>query len=246
MSVCLWHHSITPDVSSPVVALEDSTYKDIVENVKKILLSNQEITIPDAKAFRSMSRASLLLSHVAMGIEALLKDFRSEKSFQVGIYCAIENGPLDAVSTEQILQKPESEFAEAYRKFRNPKMYLKQLPNLAPAQMGISLEILGPMNVYTHSKAASIHALQQAEWDLKNGIVQRALVCTAYSFEDFLVVKRTRRQDNRTLAEGAAAVLLGPSEELTDWNDYLTKDQFLDSADYYGIADQLIKITRGL
>ena len=83
----------------------------------------------------------------------------------------------------------------------------------------------GPMNVYTHSREGGLQALEQAEWDLADGVVEAALVCTAHAFDDFLVVKRTRHFDRRAVAEGAAALVLVASSEktMTDWSVKIAK-----------------------
>jgi hypothetical protein len=240
----IWHQLLTPPEDSPRAVLRDDVYNDIVEDVCFHPWSDREITIPDPKAFRSMSRASLMMAHVCWQAKEVLAPFLAGSPYSVGIYCAIENGPMDAPSTAKILS-PSGEklgFAEAYRRFRNPKMYLKQLPNLAPAQMGIFMRLQGPMNVYTHSREAGLQALEQAEWDLAGGVVEAALICTAHAFDDFLVVRRTREFDSRTVAEGAAALVLAatPEQAITDWSVKIKKNQNI----FYGISDQIISVLK--
>ena len=247
MSRIIWMNSLLPGIESlaatETAVLEDAVYKDRVENVRMYSRSNGEIAIPDQKSFRSMSRASLFLSNVCMSAGEVLEPFLNESPFSVGIYCAVENGPIDGPSTAKILEQNAPEkFAEFYRKFRNPKMYLKQLPNLVAAQMGISMHLQGPMNVYTHSRAGGLHALDQAESDLQNGTVKAALVCSAHAFDDFLVVKRTRKFDSRCLTEGAAALLLENDGNYTDWSRNIVTD----SANYFGISDPIINLIRGV
>jgi hypothetical protein len=166
----------------------------------------------------------------------------------------VENGPIDGPSTAEILNRSSDafdlQFAEAYRKLRNPKMYLKQLPNLAPAQLGISLGIQGPMNVYTHSVYACQQALEQAEADLCSRRVQVALVLTAHAFDDFWVVKRTRHQDTRTLCEGAAVQILTLANEVNEetlsaqMKKREKREYHFDANNYFGISDPLINIIR--
>jgi hypothetical protein len=204
-----------------------------------------------------MSRASLFLSSWAEEMKPVLAPFLDQSPFSVGIYCAVENGPIDGPSTSEILKRSSDQFdfvfAEAYRKLRNPKMYLKQLPNLVPAQLGISLGVLGPMNVYTHSVYGSQQALNQAKIDLLNQSVTAALVISAHAFDDFWVVKRSRKQDPRTLCEGAAGLIFAVDQEkleksnknyLVDMKKGLNSEFFYDAQNYFGISDPLINLIR--
>lgn len=243
MSRVIWKNLLLPDLQSVPTTLHDPDYQDVVENVRFYPEESSKISIPDAKAFRSMSRASIFLSHICVPAREAMSSFLQESPFSIGIYCAVENGPIDAPSTNKILQQNAPEkFAEFYRKFRNPKMYLKQLPNLVPAQMGISLGLQGPMNIYTHSTAGSLHALEQAEWDLKNQFVKAALVCSAHAFDDFLVIRRERHFDSRCITEAAGAMLLVNDGEFTDWNARIQEDK----NNFYGISDQMINTIKGV
>ncbi len=238
MSKILWKKVVLPGADAPVRTLRDENLGMTIENVKSHPWTNAEIPIPDPKAFRSMSRAALLLSHVCMDAREALRPYLERSPFSVGVYAAVENGPIDVESTVQIIRNEGTMgFPGAYRKFRNPKMYLKQLPNLASAQIGISLGLQGPMNVYTHSSAGGLQALEQAEWDLKTGVVDAALVCTAHAFDDFIVVKRTRRKDIRCLAEGAAALVL-VAGSFKDWS----RERNSDEKHYFGISDPIINL----
>lgn len=241
MSKVIWQKVMTPDMSTPATVLKNDVYQDIVENVRFYPVASEAIAIPDPKAFRSMSRTAVFLSHMLMEAGEALKKHQTKGPFDIGIYCAVENGPIDAPSTQKILDQmataPEK-FAEFYRKNRNPKMYLKQLPNLIPAQMGISFNLQGPMNVYTHSTQGAIQALEQAEWDLQQGTVECALVCAAHAFDDFMVVKRERFSDMRTLCEGAGAMLLEKSSQMTNWEQLVTTDP----QNWFGIADQVVRV----
>lgn len=241
MSRVLWRRHVAPEHSAPVETLLDDTYRSAVENVKRLPVASQDIAIPDPKAFRSMSRASLLLTNICMEAQPHFAAQVAIDPFSVGVYCAVENGPIDAPSTAKILAAPVEDFVLAYRKCRNPKMYLKQLPNIVPAQMGIFFGLQGPMNVYTHSRMAGWHALDQAEQDLRAGRVEMALVCTAHAFDDFIVVKRTSYQDPRTLSEGAAGILLGRSEKTKDWESLIHSDP----KHYFGIGDAIINLAKG-
>jgi len=253
----LWQKLLLPDLSSSPQALEDSVFNDIVPNVRRISAENNEIVVPDPKAFRSMSRASLILSSWAEEIKPIIAPFLEQSPFTVGIYCAVENGPIDGPSTAEILKRSSENFdlvfAEAYRKLRNPKMYLKQLPNLVPAQLGISLGVQGPMNVYTHSVHGSQQALMQAKIDLLNNSVDAALVVSAHAFDDFWVVKRSRQQDQRTLCEGAAGIIFALDQNnseksnknyLEDMKKSSNQEFLYDAQNYFGISDSIINLIR--
>ena len=163
MSEIKWQKANVPDLSLGATELNDEVFGKSVLRVSRIQIENSEITIPDPKAFRSMSRASLLLANLCAEAKAVIDPYLAQSPFSVGIYCAVENGPIDAPSTAKIIAGEEAKFAELYRKLRTPKMYLKQLPNLVPAQLGIFLGIQGVLNVYTHSRAGGVQALEQAE-----------------------------------------------------------------------------------
>jgi hypothetical protein len=251
----LWQKIWIPDLASEPQTWEDKSFQDQIPNLRRVAIENSDIAIPDPKALRSMSRASLFMSGLAEEMKPFLAPYLEKSPFSVGIYCAVENGPIDGPSTAEILNRStetfDFQFAEAYRKLRNPKMYLKQLPNLAPAQLGISLGIQGPMNVYTHSIYACQQALEQAEADILNKTVEVSLVLTAHAFDDFWVVKRSRLQDERTLCEGAAVQILGRSEDssreqnsTSAYKKNASKEYLFDANNYFGISDPLINLIR--
>jgi hypothetical protein len=238
MSKIIWKNSLIPNLSEVPNDHFDEYFKDTVTNVLKVPIESNALKIHDPKAFRSMSRAALFLSHICFDLAPVLRPYLEKSPYTVGIYCAVENGPIDGPSSAKMLDVEPEKFAEIYRKLRNPKMYLKQLPNLVPAQLGIFLSIQGIMNVYTHSEQAGIQALEQAEIDLKSGEVDAALVCASHAFDDYLVVKRTRETDPRILSEGAAGLLLASDGTETVWKEKLKQNNKIG----FGICDQLINI----
>lgn len=241
MSTLVWSCFVSPPDDAVAVSLQDEWFGDSVAETLAIPLANTEIEIPDPRAFRSMSRAALFLSHVCMKGRDAMAPFLSRSPHSIGVYCAVENGPIDAHSTAKILEAREHMgFADAYRKIRNPKTYLKQLPNLAPAQMGISLGLRGPLCVYTHSRFGALQALEQAEWHLQADVVDAALVCASHAFDDYLVVKRTASDDERPLAEGAAAILLVKSDSMRDWSPSAKGSPNR----WYGIAEAIVNTAR--
>lgn len=242
MSKILWRDSLIPGAAVPAVDFITTFYPEsfAVPNTKTLPIVERNVELPDPRVYRSMSRAAVLLATVCLRAKPLLAEDLAADPFSVGIYCAVENGPVDFESTKNMVGLNRENFAELYKKHRNPKMYLKQLPNLAAAQMGIFLGVYGPMHVYNHSTQGSLSALEQAEMDLQAGRVRKALVCSSFSFENPLVVERVRRGDPRarTLCEGAGAILLAQAETETDWSN----QDYFSIPENYGIAQQIIEL----
>lgn len=240
MSRVLSSHVLMPGEDIPVKPFTSPYYGNSlrIEKTKSLSIEGMPGSLPDKRAHRSMSRSGLFLSLACLELQGDIEPFLAESPFSIGIYCAVENGPVELKTAVQMLDIPVEDFAEQYRKVHNPKMFLMQLPNLAAAQMGIFLGIMGPMNVYNSSAYGSIHALEQAEEDLLEGRVSAALVCSAFSFENPLVLERIRRQklDERILCEGSAAMLLTADGQKSEWRDIDCNA----TTSYYGISHQLI------
>ena len=240
MSRVLWCNALVPGPDTAEQPFSSEYYGDSITILRTKSLSIEERKAPlsDRKAFRSMSRASVLLSLACLDGRSFLHSFLVNSPFDIGIYCAIENSPVDLQSTSAMLAVSRDDFADEYRRVRNPKLFLKQVPNLAPAQMAIFLGIMGPLNVYNHSSWGCMHAFDQAETDIQEGRVKAALVCSAFSFEDPIVLEGIRRKalKDRVLCEGAGAMLLVPDASFRDWSDH----DFHNSESYYGISHQLI------
>lgn len=243
MSKIIWKKTLTPDLKT---APGEKTYEAYGEALKikgyAFPQTDQELTaLPDKRAYRSMSRSAVLLSALCLQAKETLRAYQEQDPFRVGLYTAIDNGPDDYQCARLCLDATEDDFAETYRKNRSPKQYLKQLPNLAPAQLGIFLDIRGPMNVYIHGKYGSIHALDQAEIDLQNGVVDAALVCASFSLEDPLLTQRVQvMMPDKFLAEGAAALVLVKNEEKINWSSLVEGGGPGEKKIYFGVADQLI------
>lgn len=243
MSKMLWSNALVPgsDVMEQSYSNEHYGSLLVIPRVKTLPIEERSAPLPDRKVYRSMSRAGVLLSLACLEGRSVMQPFLDKSPFDIGIYCAIENGPVDLASAKAMLDVSREDFAEQYRKFRNPKMFLKQVPSLAPAQMGIFLGIMGPLNVYNSSVYGGLHAFEQAETDLQKGRVAAALVCSAFSFEDPLVLERIRRKElkKRILCEGAGACLLTADGTYSDWNDL----DYAHTEPYFGISHQVIMQT---
>ncbi len=240
MSRILWSNVLVPEPDIDSQSFTSEFYGDSIRlsRTKSLSIEERKAPLPDRKAFRSMSRASVLLSLACLEARASLNSFLVHSPFEVGIYCAVENGPVDLRSASAMLRVSPDDFADEYKRVRNPKLFLKQVPNLAPAQMAIFLGIMGPLNVYNHSSWGCVHAFDQAEADIQEGRLKAALVCSAFSFENPIVLEGMRRNvlKDRILCEGAGAMLLVPDDLFIDWSDH----DFNDSDSYYGISHQLI------
>ncbi len=200
----------------------------------------QLVVLPDARAYRALSRAGLLL--VAAGLEsrAALAPFLEVDPFSVGLYCALENGPNDYASAKGMLTTAPEDFASTYKALRSAKQYFKQLANVPAAQLAIFLGTMGPLQVYNHSTEAGMQVLDQAEWDLDTGVVQAALVLSAFSLEDPLIAARTRRQvpADSVLCEAAAALLLVRDGVYSDWHARRTPP----NGRAFGVAQDIVNV----
>lgn len=200
------------------------------------------VELPDPRAARSLGRTGLLLMAAGLPSQNVIAPFVQEDPFSVAIYCAIEHGPNDFDCARQMVDTSPEEFATTYKRLRSPKQYLKQLPNVPPSQLAIFLGVMGAVNVYQHSRFGCLHALDQAEFDLKAGTIRAALVCSAFSLEDPLLSLRAWRSvpNSMVLCEGAAMMVLTPDGKYVDWRAQLPPytDRF------HGIAQDLVMLAR--
>lgn len=246
MSRLVWAKALVPAANATADAYAaapyDATPEAAAARALRLPVDNKDIAIPDGRAYRSMSRAALFLADTCLKAEPLLKATLERDPFRVGFYAAVDSGPIDYASSVELGTVAPEDFAERYKKIRSPKIYLKQLPNLAPAQVGIFLGIRGPLCVYTHSFAAGLQALEQAELDLQDNVVDIALVAGAFSLEDSLQSLRTLRAEEthgQTLAEGAGALVLENNGRFTDWARLTPSNS--DSPRRYGVAHTLVE-----
>ena len=196
------------------------------------------ISLPDARMYRSLSRTGLLLLATSMPGLPAVRDFLAEDPYSVGIYCAIEQGLNDYESAKQMIDTPAEEFASSYKRLRSAKQYLNQLPSVPPSQLAILMGVMGPQYVYQHSRLAPLHALEQAESDLHENVVQAAIVCASFTLEDPLInwrVLQAGRAD-LPLSEGAATLILQRGGQWPNWTECKT---WTPDANY-GIAELMI------
>lgn len=201
--------------------------------------------LPDRRAYRSMSRSSVLLSKVGLELSEWVTAITAESPYKVGIYAALSNGPEDYEVVSALKDTDPADFATSYKKLRSPKHYLKQLPNLAPAQLGIFLNARGPVGTYTHPEHGAVHAAEAAWFDLKQGLVDAVVVCASFSLEDPLLNAKTKEMHPKSqLAEGAAAWFVTKDDA-----DDLIKLSYVPASEgkpHYGAAHSLIEHLKDL
>lgn len=213
MSRVSWSRCLLPPADAPV---EDRVYGIydpplVVARTRAFPAATQDlVALPDRRAYRSLARTGVLLCAAGLAAAEALAPYLAADRYRVGIYCATDPGPQNYECARELAGRGRDEFAAVYKQLNHPKRYLTQLANLPAAHLGIFLGVRGPVNVYCHSGAAALHALEQAELDLEGGAVTAALVCSAFSLEDPLLSLRVRtsRPDGAIIQEGAAAVVL--------------------------------------
>lgn len=240
MSTILWKKALVPPPTEAAGALRWDDYGDAlsVPGALRFAAADADLVdLPDPRAYRSLSRAGLLLAACGLPAREALAPLVEADPHRVGLYAAIEWGPNDYASARRMVDTPPEHFAADYKAFRSAKQYFKMLPNVPAAQLAIFLGVRGPLTVFNHSRLGALHALDQAEEDLVSGRVDAALVCSAFSLEDPLLAARARRSagSEAVLSEGAACLLLGPNGERTD-----RAAQQAPGGHAYGIATDLV------
>jgi len=242
VSNVLWNRVLLPEQGDSPCSRVYSVYGDDfrVEHTAVFAAGDEEIVrLPEPRVYQVLNRTGLLLVAAGLDSREVLAPFLKEDPFSVGLYCAVER-EHDFLTPKRMLDTPAEEFAATYKSLRSPKQFFKELPNIPPSQLGIILGAMGPQYVFSHSRWASLHALEQAEIDVQTEVVRAALVCSATSLEDPLVSMRNRRDvgDETLLSEAAAALVLTRSSEYTDWKS-LCRPESKDRRSC-GIADPLL------
>jgi hypothetical protein len=203
----------------------------------------QIVELPEPRSSRFLTRAGLMLMAVGLSCKDAVAPYLAEDPFSVGLYCAMQDGPDDYKSAWQLSHTPPEDFAKTYKLLRSSRQSLRELGSVQAGFLSIFLGTMGPLYGFTHSRWAGLHALEQAEFDLKNGVVQAAIVGGAFSLEDPLLSLRIRRciPESSILCEGAAALMLTATGSFTDWRKARTKN----SGCFYGTAHQLVSIAIG-
>jgi len=227
-----------PEAGQPAVPFtsEYHAWLGVPETLAIPVADRDLIQLPTRRSYRTLNRTGLLAASVCLPAAQRLRADLEADPFCVGIYCAVEPGPADFRTAHELAGQSETspDFPRRYRRARRPRAYLRQLPNLIPAQIAIFLGIRGPICTFTHTRDGALHALDQARFDLEAGRIRTALICAAFSFEDPIVVQRVHRDHPaRIICEGAAALVTG-------------RAVFPHSGDEaprnFGIADPLVRL----
>lgn len=240
MSRVSWSHLLLPPADAPV---EDRIYEVydpplVVARTRALPAATPDLVeLPDRRAYRSLARTGVMLCAVGLAAAEALGPHLAADPYGVGIYCAVDPGPQNYECARELAGHGREDFAAVYKRLNHPKRYLSQLANLPAAHLGIFLGVRGPVSVCCHSTAGALHALDQAELDLADGVVTAALVCSAFSLEDPLLSLRARTSlpAETVIREGAAAVLL-----TADGEDRDVRWEPRPGADFSGIAQPLI------
>jgi hypothetical protein len=243
LSILIWKNALKPGLADLYESYNPSIYEGrcVVPNAARFLMPDEEIVrLSDSRLYRSLSRTGLLLIAASLPGLPVLEEFVEKDPFSVGMYCAIEQGPNDFGSAKQMAETTAEDFAVSYKRLRSAKQYLNQLPSVPPSQLGILMGIMGPQCVYQHSRFGCLHALEQAESDLNEGIVQAAVVCSSFTLEDPLINRRVMQssQGQGRLSEGAATIILRSGGGRRDWAKHIGVEVNAN----YGMAGILIGV----
>lgn len=198
--------------------------------------------VPDHRSYRVLNRAGLLLQRLAPAASAYFGE--PVDPYRVGIYGALELGsPSYRTAPQAAVESDPSRVAALLRQSFSPKQLLRIGSNFQTAEIAIAFGVRGPLNQFIHGEQACLHALDQAEFDLRTGVVDRAIVCSASGIEDPMTTMKILSAAPRgtQLSEGAAMLVLGVGGTLRDWQQELA--QLPPAKDFFfGIAHPLVRL----
>lgn len=191
MSKILWRHARVPQEAEPAGTRAYSVYREIC--IERAAFFNEDdvdlVKLPEERTYQVLGRAGLLLASVGLRSLEVLAPFLQTDPSKVGIYGVIERTP-DHDAYAHAAHVSLEQFATVWKAVRSAKRFLREVPNMPVATVGILLGVMGPHFVFSHSRYAAMHALRQAETEVESGVVQAALVCGAFSLEDPLAALR--------------------------------------------------------
>lgn len=196
------------------------------------------ISLADERIYGVLNRAGLLLQRLA---QDAISHLGASKD-RIGIYGALDLGPVSYRFVREIAQEHDAEKrGMLYRRGRSPKAGLKVAGYLQLAQLAIALGVRGPLSHYGDLDYAAWHALDHAEFDLRQGLVELAIVCGASELDDPMLISRNRRNPGLALSEGASLLVLAPGgEDIARREDLVAAPK--PGEVFFGIADPLIRI----
>ncbi len=203
------------------------------------IANDQIVQMADLRFLRSLSRAGLILSRVALQCKNDISKKHLSHPDRWGLYCAVDQGPLDHDLLSEVAKSPTEPLGGVLLRAIKPKHIFKMYPNYATNQVGIMLGVQGPMQTFTHFTFGICHALEQAEIDLWTNQIDCAIVCSASSLEDPIVGARLMGEipTGHIACEGGVGVVLEKSATKTDWQTILAPAS---NKNFYGIADKLM------
>ena len=215
MPKLVWSQVLIPPLQDEPILYNTDLLSEFTKKirVKPLKIDHASVELPETISRRTLSRAGILLACASLDSIEPLKPFLARDPFSVGLYCAMEPGPVD-FQAARLMNTSEKSFAEVYRENVSPKIYFHTMPSLPAAHISIHLGIQGRSAAFTDSVAGSGMALQQAKRDLASGRIQAALVCGAFSLESpFTVLRESKRlAAGQILCETAiAAVFISQS-----------------------------------
>jgi hypothetical protein len=244
VSQILWKQALRPSIGAmpqPILydVYCDDAFSFSVPRTSALSETDEQIVeLPEPRSARCLNRAGLMLASVGLQSKEALAGYLDVDPVSVGLYCAMQDGPDDYKSAKEMAHLPPEDFARTYKFLRSPKRFLREEACLQASFLSIFLGTMGPLYAFTHSRWAALHALEQAECDLRDGTVKAALVISAFSLEDPLVSMRIRRSlpARSILCEGAAALVLTANGEYTNWRSEIPEDDEC----FYGSAHDLV------
>ncbi len=154
---------------------------------------------------RSLPRDGFLSLHC---LDKLKLEFGDKLSGdKVGMYTAFHNGPNLYSLADKIRGMEHTEGILYFKKWWPPKQHFRQNAPIRANHFSMSLGLHGPQMCFVDPQKGLYDAFQAAQIDLYLGIVNLALVISAFSFEDLLTTSFYTR-DCDTLYESAVVLVL--------------------------------------
>lgn len=253
MSQLIFSASVRPAEEAgfrPTNNLRFRHFSDLVEVPVAHVFPGQErdlVALPDPRSYRTLSRAGLILFRCIYANIQAIRNHLSLPGERIGLYCALDTGPLDYESIQRAESLPAERVNEFLLAGTPPKQSFKNGQNFVGAQLAIDLGIRGPFNTYSHGRFGCLHALMQAEGHLNAGVIDLALVFSAFSLEDPLQTAKTLMDAPAgcVLSEGAGLVILKSDSNFLKWELEFNRMSTPATGPYFGISHPLMNYILG-
>lgn len=199
----------------------------------------------DPRLKRSLSRASLLLIDCIEKIISKNPDLKDIDPTRVGIFAALDAGPLPQAAVHACVDASIDSYHEKLRQQWPPKQTLKFSSAVAAGALSIYSGWRGTCYVFNCDQHAIHHALQQALLEIEQGTIDYACVCSAFSFEDPLLILREIElsDEKKDLYVESAALLFCSAEILKEIGE---KFEMRSATCQYGIASTMVNVLQGM